>query len=667
MTSLPRGAPPVGIMAAMLDFPKIVTSILIACALAAPATLTGCASRISPDVEGESAIASETFVEAPPEARPAESTEAPEAAENPYPGTGQVYLVVAPNLSWEDISNESTPVLQHLVGNGAVANVITERKIDVIRLVDNPRMHYMRLNDASASVTESYVAGIYGNLKENDSLIVTSSPSLAKIDTYRLDGYGLLIMMDGSDNGLISSLTVRRSGLITSGNLGDAIDQLLLEKQRNPANLSIAPFTSSYGALQRADMLSRNDSIAVSVKESKDGFISMFIALLGVTLVLSMGLISLDIHIRPRFLAYLLPITRILWIGMLSIPLATFIMHLQLPSFTTAEITFDFFLFVAMEISFVCIIVALVFRWTYSLLLILALTTLTLLVDQLLGGPMTVCGYLSYSPIETTRYYGIGNEGASLAFSSWIMFSGLVLNRFANMGAARHFRRWIFPVGCAAVVTILAAPWWGCNFGTLIWGTVGSIVAWWLFNGMRVTWKHMAVFVLVALALTIGVLFLDSAFNDESHLGVTADSLTGGWHLVAFRIIADMLRLSWNTILFSPILAAIFVAIVAFMIYLRWRKPGQYRTFWDENCPFTAAYTALVATALIMLLIEDSGILMPALVLLYETAGLLWLVCDRHSWHIRSFTRRKMNLDFEQMDHRAHSADIDKNQMSLGF
>lgn len=646
-------------MAAMPDFPKIITSLLIALALMAPATLTGCAPRASADTDGGTA-------EAPAEDQAAASAEAPEAAENPYPGTGQVYLVVAPNLSWDDINNESTPVLQHLVGNGAVTNVITERKIDVIRLVDNPRMHYMRLNDTSASVIESYVSGIYANLGENDSLIVTSSPSLAKIDTYRLDGYGLLIMVDGGDNGLLSSLTVRRSGLITSGNLGDAIDQLLLEKQRNPANLSVSAFTGSYGAIQRADTLSRNDSIAVSVKESKDGFISMFIALLGITLVLSMGLISLDIHIRPRFLAYLLPITRILWIVMLSIPLATFIMHLQLPSFTTAEITFDFFLFVAMEISFVCIIVALVFRWTYSLLLILALTTFTLLVDQLLGGPMTVCGYLSYSPIETTRYYGIGNEGASLAFSAWIMLSGLVLNRFANTGPGRHFRRWVFPVGCVVVVTILAAPWWGCNFGTLIWGTVGSIVAWSLFNNVRVTWKRMGAFVLVAFALTIGVLFLDSAFSDESHLGVTTDALTGGWYLVAFRIIADMLRLSWNTILFSPVLAAIFVAIVAFMIYLRWKKPGQYRTFWDENRPFTAAYTALVATALLMLLIEDSGILMPALVLLYETAGLLWLVCNRHSWHIRSFTRRRMNLDFEQMDHRTHD-EIDKNQMSLRF
>lgn len=77
--------------------------------------------------------------------------------------------------------------------------------------------------------------------------------------------------------------------------------------------------------------------------------------------------------------------------------------------------------------------------------------------------------------------------------------------------------------------------------------------------------------------------------------------------------------------------------IVAFLAFLRWGKPGAYQQFWDENPEFTGAYTALMVTAVLMLIIEDSGILMPALVLLYETAGLIWLLCNKHSWHIRNF------------------------------
>ena len=215
----------------------------------------------------------------------------------------------------------------------------------------------------------------------------------------------MLIMVDGGDNGLICSSTVRRSGLITSSNVAAAIDTLLVEKQRNPANLSIYPFTNSYGALQRTTMLSRNDSVADSIDESEQGFISVFIGLLAFTLLISAALISLDIRYKPRFLKHVLPLARILWIVMLAIPLATFVMHLQLPSFTTAEISFDFFGFVVMEISFICIIIALVFRWSYSLLFMLAATFSILVIDQLLGGPMTVTGYLSYSPLDATRYY----------------------------------------------------------------------------------------------------------------------------------------------------------------------------------------------------------------------------------------------------------------------
>ncbi|NPD32830.1 hypothetical protein HLV35_06065 [Eggerthellaceae bacterium zg-997] len=583
----------------------------------------------------------------------------PEA--QPHPGAGHVYLVVIPSLTWNDISNEKMPALQEIVAYNGVANVVTEQKVDIVSLVDNPRFHYMRINTGTLGDMDAYIAKLYNNLGPHDSLIVTSSPSLAKIASYKSEGYGLLVMANG-DDGMLTSLTVRRSGLVTSGNVGDAINALLNDRQRNPANLSVFPFTEPYGALKRTTELSRMNSVATSIEASESGFISMFVVLQGITLVISAALLSLDIRIRPRFLAHMLPLTRILWIVVLSIPLATFIMHLQLPSFTTPEITYDFFLFVVMELSFACIVIALVFRWSLSLLFLLALTVLTLIADQLIGGPMTATGYLSYSPLEVTRYYGIGNEGAALAFGAWVMFSGLLLNRIQGSSAGRHFRRWTFPLASVFILTVIAAPWWGTNFGSLIWGTVGIAVAWALFNNIRLNWKHLTGFVTAAAALTFAVLLIDSSLNGESHLGVSLSALEDGWHLVILRIFGDMIRLSWNTIVFSPALSVVFVIIVAFLIFLRWRKPGLYQTFWEENRPFTAAFTALMAAGLLMLMVEDSGILMPALVLLYETAGLLWLVCDRHSWHIRSITWLSMNREFSQAPQREVREAIDARE-----
>ncbi len=576
-------------------------------------------------------------------ADPVSEEAAPSETDEPSEGIGTVYLIVVPNLTWSDITNDQTPTLQYLAGNYACANIITESKVDIYGFVTNERFHYMRINAATPKEIDEHVAEIYSSLGSKDSLIVTSSPSLAKIQSYSIAGYGMLIMVDAGDNGLLTSSTVRRSGLITSGNVGMAIEQLLIAPQRHPANLSVFTFTSSYGAIARTSQLARDNSIAVSIQDSQSRFIALFLALIGITLMLSAVLLFLDVRIQPAFLEHFLPAMRILWIIVLAFPLATYLMFLQLPSLTNAEITFDFFAFMVMEISFLCIIVALVFRWSYSLLLLLGGTVATLLIDQLLGGPMTVTGYLSYAPIEATRYYGIGNEGASLLFGSWIMLSALLLNR-AREGSnlAHQFKTWIFPTATFFMVLVIAAPWWGANFGVIIWGVVGAVSAWAFFNDVRITWKHVVALTLAAAAMAFLVLVLDSHYNGESHMGTTADSLSSGWGLVAFEIIVNMLRLSWDTVVFSPVLSLLFVVILGFLIALLWKKPGPYAKFWEENAPFRGGFTALLITSIIMLLVEDSGILMPALLMLYLTASLLWLVCNRHSWHIRKWIRHRV-------------------------
>lgn len=570
------------------------------------------------------------------------------AIDNP---NGTVYLLVCPKLSWSDITNDQTPTIQYLAGNHAVANVITESKVDTYTLDENPRFHYLRINAKTPAEIDNAVASIYSKLGANDSLIITSSPSLAKIDSFRIEGYALFILVDAGDNGLLTSSTVRRSGLITSGNAGAAIEALLQSPQRHPGNLSVFALTEGTGALGRTTWLARQSSIAASIQDSQDSFITIFLIGVGITLAFSIGLLFLDARIQPSFLEHFLPATRILWIIVLAIPLGSYLMFLQLPSLTNAEIALDYFAFAVMEISFVCIIIALVFRWSYALFFMLGSTTALLLVDQLLGGPMTATGYLSYAPIETTRYYGIGNEGASLAFGAWIMLSGLILNQFEGVrssarkrsAALDHFKRWGFPAVSAAIILVIAAPWWGANFGVIIWGIVSAAVAWALFNDIDITWKQVVAFTAISAVMAFFVLVLDSTYNFESHMGTTADSLARGWHLVALEIVFNMLRLSVNTLFFSPALSVAFFAILAFLLWLRVAKPGIYAQFWQENKTFKNAYSAILVASVLMLLVEDSGILMPALILLYNIAGLLWLVCDRHSWHIRKWVGRRIS------------------------
>ncbi len=557
-----------------------------------------------------------------------------------------VYLLVAPYLTWDAIDSEYTPTLYQLVKNHACTNVITESKADIEYLETYPGFHYQRMNATKAREVDARAKEIYDSLKPGDSFIITSSPSLAKIDSYELPGYGMAIVLDMGDKGLLTSGSVHRSGLITSSNLTNAIYALLEAPQVKPGNLSIAPFTDTLGPKDRINQLTRNNSIAMSVKDTEFWFVAILVVIMGLSFVISSLLLFMELRLKPAFLERLLPASRVLWIVALAIPVASYLMFIQLPTYTTPEIVLDYFLFTVMEVAFTCIIIALVFKWTHALLFVLGLTCTTLVVDQLIGGPMTATGYLSYAPIEVTRYYGIGNEGASFVFGSWITFSAILLNSHFSKRFNYHFKRWIFPLLTLCICVVLGAPWWGCNFGVIIWGTVGSIIAWAMFNGHEFSIRHTLFLTLFAAAAAFCVLVVDNTLNPNSHLGSYGSLVADGdFMAVIADVIHNVFMYSWDTIVFSPPLTVAFFAILAFMIFLLVRKPGSYALFWKSNFYFKGGYIALLVTACIMLVTEDSGIFMPALLLLYAFVGLLWLVCDSHSWHIRKWVADRIISD----------------------
>lgn len=550
----------------------------------------------------------------------------------------KVYLLVAPDLTWDSITIDYTPNLYHLVKNCACSNVVPENKVDIEDLETYPGFHYERLGGVKVYEVDARVKELYDMLEPEDSLVITSSPLLARVDSYKLAGYGMAIVVDRGDKGLLTSATTRRCGLITSGNLGNAIYSLLESPQTKPGNLSIYPLSATSSTADRINQLIRNNSIAVSVSHSESLFFAIFLAVIILTFVLSMPLLCAKIPVKSVFLNKLLPVLRILWVVTLSIPLATYLMFIQLPTYTAPEIILDYFLFTMIEIVLVCIIIALVFKWSYALLFLLALTTLILTTDQLIGAPMTVTGYLSYAPIEATRYYGMGNEGASFTFGSWIMFSALLLNFQISEKFNRHFKRWIFPLGTTIVCIVIAAPWWGANFGVIIWGSVGASVAWALFNDRNFSLKRILLVFLLATLLAFVALILDNVINLESHLSKYAGWIAQGDILMIIPdVFSHVMSLSLDTLVFSWPLTVAFFTVFVLMVFLLVKKSGAYAVFWKRNHYFKGGYEALLVTACAMLITEDSGIFMPALLLLYALAGLLWLVCDNCGGHIRQW------------------------------
>lgn len=557
---------------------------------------------------------------------------------------GDVYLIVAPGWEWSDIKESATPTLYSFVYANASANLTYNGALNWEDHEHTDSLHVLAFEKISAEAMEEVMNRVVNNLKTGDSLVITNSVAfLGEYD--ETEDYSCFVVKDASDKGLFTSSNTRHMGLITTLDAIAAVDALASTSQRFPAQLTIYPASDLMPTITRLNALTRDSAMATALQESQPRFTVVMIACLVFAVLCSAVLLFLEIRIQPKVLAYLLPAARIMWIISLSMPLATYLMMLQLPTNPDAEICLDYFWFCVLEISLVCMIVALVFRWTWAYMGLLGATVITLVSDQLAGGPLSVGSYLSYAPVEGVRFFGIGNEGAALLFGSWVMLVAFYLTRRPFSKLSQRLRRWLYPAASLFIVAVIAAPWWGANFGVIIWGLVGTFVSWRLFGGHRFSKREVVASVIVSGFLAVVVLFLDTTFNSGSHMGGSVDFFGGNIFDQIIQVFANVGMYCWNTLVFSPALTVLFVAIVAFLLFIGIMQPGPYAAFWKQHSEFHGAFYALIVTAILMFLFEDSGILMPALLLLYPLSGLMWFVCNFHSWHIRSFIKERGVLE----------------------
>ncbi len=116
--------------------------------------------------------------------------------------------------------------------------------------------------------------------------------------------------------------------------------------------------------------------------------------------------------------------------------------------------------------------------------------------------------------------------------------------------------------------------------------------------------------------------------GQQTHLGrALASAEQGGlselWSIVARKAATNIRVLSstnWSWIL---------GASLAFLGFARFRRDGGFAEFAAENPCFSAAVVAALVAGVIALLTEDSGIVIPSLIMLYVGTGLAWLMLAR--------------------------------------
>jgi hypothetical protein len=460
----------------------------------------------------------------------------------------------------------------------------------------------------------------------DDGVLVVVSPTTGEVDGP--EPLAPLVVHGEGWRGFVSSPSTHRPGLVTLPDVtATVLDLFGVARPGTVIGDAMTPDGDDAPLDERIDMLAQDSATAVAIDGAKGTLLNTFIALAVIVFVAStLTLVRGD---YPRWVAALL---RIALLGIVSFPLATFLMFLvqRRPDSRAAVLGL-----VIGVTAVVWLVAGLLMRSTRCSLAIAAVSLATaavILVDTWTGSSLSFTGFMSYSPLAGARYYGMGNEAAALMVGSLAVGLGLLLDDWAGASWLVPFRRWVYPLIALVAVWTAAAPNLGANVGVAAWGVVLFGIAWAGMNGVRMTWKLAVALLVVIVLVVVGISVLDLAgLGPQTHLGRALSSAAGGdlseLRTIVMRKVETNLRVlthtNWTYVL---------IAVLAFLAYMRWRPRGEFLDALESHPDFGQALTAVLVGGLAAYFTEDSGIVIPALMFLYAGAGTLWVMLSRSCW-----------------------------------
>lgn len=503
---------------------------------------------------------------------------------------------------------------------------------------DPHRAHEVTI-DVSPTVAESHRLAAVRTLDAVVALAVDALPpggTLMVVPQVLADepgvvtGLGPTIVYGDGWSGYLTSSSTRRQGLVTNLDVPATIlAELGIER---PVEMLGNPMISD-GAEeplpQRFATLTDANATAVAVDTAKPVVVNGFIALITLVL-LGCTVVLLRARLWPqRAVRFAAAVGQRFLLLIMAVPPASLVMFVidRVPS-TAAEAYLAFF-------------TALVAVWALGLVLervgsrmplvgLSMLAVAVIVIDQLLGAPLSYTSFLGYSPLLAARYYGLGNEGAAILFGAAVTGYALVLDEYRAARWARIAGRWGLLAFGAVVTVVAAAPMLGANVAVAAWAVAGFATLWAIHNRVKIDWRVVvgAVLAVVLLIAAFSAIDLRAGTESRSHLARAWESLSKGgvselWLIIARKAetnVRVLMHTNWSYVL---------IAILGFLGFMRWRPRGDFASTLVANPAFSAGMSACLFAGVVAYVTEDSGIVIPALAMVYVGVAIVHLMLSR--------------------------------------
>jgi len=246
-------------------------------------------------------------------------------------------------------------------------------------------------------------------------------------------------------------------------------------------------------------------------------------------------------------------------------------------------------------------------------------------VDLVAGARLELNTVFGYSATIGIRVSGQGNLTFAQLTAAVILLAGLVVWR-------RPGRRTVLFVIGMLVVTLLvmAAPPWGGDFGAALAGAPGFALLAWLLMGRRVRTRTVFLLgvILVASGLLVGVVDMLRPTAQQTHVGrffnrVSEDGFDGFLLVIRRKAMENFGSLTTTRLVWLIPIGLVFLG------YLWWTRRARVRELVVATPVIAHTLAAFALTAVLGYALNDSGIAIPALMLLVLECAAAYLVAAR--------------------------------------
>ena len=263
---------------------------------------------------------------------------------------------------------------------------------------------------------------------------------------------------------------------------------------------------------------------------------------------------------------------------------------------------------------------------------IMALCVISLICDLIFDMGLLKGSVLSYDPIIGARFYGLGNEYLGVIAACSLFLGNHLIYKGVDKIAVYLM---LFSIAC-----IIGMPSLGANIGGMLTSSISF--AFYVLRRENVDLKKSAGFgILISLAILIGIAFLNLASKAESHLGnmlrqIYEKGFDYGLKLInrKFMMAVKLIKYTiWTRVLIAIILVFTLISNVPKfdkrieILKLRYKSLSQVdNKIVAKSLSLRQVWISILVASCAAVLLNDSGIITAAIIMLYALFGIILLV-----------------------------------------